>query len=255
MTDLFLWVDSEDSTGAWDTIGSPPYLGAQDQPSNYIEDNDRNNDSGVFSFPASGKTSETINSVTLYMYAFAVAAADFEAILGVTPTGLNPPTSWGWVNIDVSSILTTWAQIDAATVFFDRSNTTNLAGVDACYLLVDYSAGATQVNKDLAAQWDIRELVNKDLAGQFDILNLVNKDLQGKWDIFDSVNKDLQADWDIRELVNKDLEGVWDMSGAVSKDLQADWDILNSVNKDLAAGISGNLRLKTSKQYGIWREP
>jgi hypothetical protein len=116
----------------------------------------------------------------------------------------------------------------------DTYDFADLASSDWALLLValEETGGTTPVNKDLAAQWDIAELVNKDLAGQFDILNLVNKDLQGKWDIFDSVNKDLQADWDIRELVNKDLQGVWDMEGAVSKDLDARWDITELVYKD-----------------------
>jgi hypothetical protein len=232
MTDLYLWVDNEDSTGAWNTYGSAPYLDAQDS-TNYIDDSDRNNDSGVYSFQASGKTTETINSVTLYMYAWAGQTADFEAILGATATGLNPPTSPGWVSIDVSSILTTWTEIDAATVYFDRSNNTRTGGVDGCYLLVDYTEAATQVNKDLQVVYDIDNLVNKDIQAVWDLDNLVNKDLQMVYDLFSLVNKDIQVVYDIDILVNKDLQMLWDMSGAVYKDLQVVWDLLNLVNKDL----------------------
>ncbi len=120
---------------------------------------------------------------------------------------------------------------------------------------VEYSAGATQINKDLEAQWnidvlankdlvvefDIFNLANKDLDAQFDILNLINKSIQADWSIFNLVNKDLQADWDIAKLVNKDLEAIWDIEGevgTVSKDLQAIWDITELVNKYLQADWS-----------------
>ena len=152
MAQLQLWVDNEDSTGAWTTVGSAPYLSAQDQPSNYIHSNSRNANSGVFSFPASGKSTETINSVTLYVYCVhGGATSDFEAYIGATATGLNPGASWGWVSIDVSSILTTWAQIDAATVYFDKPNTTNDPSVDACYLLVDYEPPGLQITPSPAS--------------------------------------------------------------------------------------------------------
>lgn len=114
---------------------------------------------------------------------------------------------------------------------------TQQGGSEACQIswaeLEVPDASLPPVNKDLAAQWDILNLVNKDLAAQYDLLNLVNKDLAAPFDIFNLVNKDLQSLWDIRELVNKDLQGVWDMEGAVSKDLAAQYDIQELVNKDL----------------------
>ena len=138
MATLELYVNNEDSTGAWTTVGSAPYLGIQDQPTNYIYSTTRNSNSGVYSFTNSGKTSETITSVYLYIYAYGVASSNFTTILNATNTGLGCPTSWGWVNVNVSSILTTWAEIDAVTMYFDRPNTTNNAGVDAAYLYVTY---------------------------------------------------------------------------------------------------------------------
>ena len=89
MATIQLWVDNEDSAGAWDTTGSPPYLGAQDQPTNFIGDNDRNNDSGVYSFQSSADLG-TITRVDLYIYANAVAYDDFEVLLNSTQTGLYP---------------------------------------------------------------------------------------------------------------------------------------------------------------------
>lgn len=137
-----LYVNSFDqSADGWDKTGASPYLGVQDQPTNYVSDNDRNNNCGYFGFATSSETG-TINSVTLYMYAYGVAAADFEALINDTSTGLNPPTSWGWVNVDVSSLLTTWGAINAATLLLDRSNTTNDAGCDCAYLEIDYDPPA-----------------------------------------------------------------------------------------------------------------
>jgi hypothetical protein len=139
------WVDNEDSTGAWSTVGSAPYLSSQDQPNNYIYSTSRNALSGVFSFqPASDLG--TINWVRLYIYAYGVATSNFEAILSSSATGLGPPAgSWQWVYVDVSSILTSWSAVNTATVYFDRPNTTDGAGVDACYILVDYSPSAVNV--------------------------------------------------------------------------------------------------------------
>ena len=146
MTQLSLWVDNEDSTGAWTTTGTAPYIDAQDQPTNYIHDTGRNNVSGTYSFETTTETG-TINFVRLYIYAYGVTTSDFEAYLGASATGLGPPTSWGWVYVDVSSILDTWTAINAATVHFDRPNTPNDAGVDACYILVDYTeSGGGDVN-------------------------------------------------------------------------------------------------------------
>jgi len=149
MADLQLWVASEQSTGAWNTTGSTPYLDAQDQPTNYIYSTGRNADSGVYLFDTTSETG-TITSVTLYIYAYGVASSNFTSILSGSDTGLGPPASWGWVNVDVSSILTTWAQINAATIYFDRPNTTNDAGVDAAYLYVVYQ-GATPQSGSITA--------------------------------------------------------------------------------------------------------
>lgn len=143
MAQVQLWVDNEDSTGAWSTVGTTPYIDTQNEPTAYIYSTGRNSLSGVFSFQTTG-VGGTINWVRLYIYAYGVATSDFEAYLGATATGLGPPAgSWQWVYVDVSSILTSWSAINSATTYFDRPNTQNDAGVDACYILVDYT-GAPQ---------------------------------------------------------------------------------------------------------------
>ena len=75
------------------------------------------------------------------MYGDCVNASDYEALLNGTPTGLNPPTSPGWVSANVTSILSSWSLINSALLYLDRSNTRNLAWCDAAYLLVDYTEG------------------------------------------------------------------------------------------------------------------
>jgi len=140
---LSLYVDSVDVT-AWTTVGTSPYLDAQDQPTNYIYSAGRNTNSGNYGFTDTAETG-TINSVYLYIYAYGVSSADFTTFLSGTDTSLGPPTSWGWVNVDVSAILTSWTTINAATVMFDRINTVNETGVDAAYLYVDYTPVSNQV--------------------------------------------------------------------------------------------------------------
>lgn len=144
MAQISLYIGSGGPEVDWTGVGSTPYLDAQDQPTNYIHSSSRNKNSQSYSFDNLPANAVSINSVTLYIYAYGGATNDFEAILGASDaTGLGPPTSWGWVNTSVTSILSSVALVNAATVFFDRRNTTNEAGVDAAYLLVDYEESTT----------------------------------------------------------------------------------------------------------------
>jgi hypothetical protein len=147
MATLDLYVDNEDSTGAWQTVGSPPYISSQNEPTDYIWDDDRNNVSGVYSFETTAQTG-TINSVYLHLYVYGVAASDFNAFVSGQDAGNAAVAgAWQWrTAIDVSSILTSWAQINAATVYFDRPNTTNAAGVDCAFLRVDYSEADIEID-------------------------------------------------------------------------------------------------------------
>lgn len=140
-----LYVNSTDGLGAWDVTGSSPYLDAQDQPTNYIGDNDRNNNSGVFGFDDSADLG-TITGVDLYIYADATNAADFTPIINATDTSIDPPTSYGWVSGDISGIVGTWAAINSATMYLDRPNTTNQADCDAAYIKVTYTPSTGRRN-------------------------------------------------------------------------------------------------------------
>src|SRR3972149_11387784 len=137
MAQALLYVNSY-TAGAWTVTGVSPYLDTQNQPTSYTYSTSRNVDSGVFGFEDSADLG-TITSVTLYIYAVGVASTNFTTFVNSTDTGLGPPASWGWVNVDVSSILTTWTAVNAATCYFDRPNTTNSASVDCAYLLVEYT--------------------------------------------------------------------------------------------------------------------
>ena len=146
MTIETLWVNGlgpEES--GWSTVGSTPYLDSQDQPSNYIYSTARNRNHGNFTFTDSSIGTGTINSVNLYVYCQSVSSGDFATYLNGSNTGLTPPSSWGWTNVDVSSILTSWSIIDSAYILFDRINTRNRSDVDGAYLYVDYveSSGPT----------------------------------------------------------------------------------------------------------------
>ncbi len=152
-----LWVNAFDATSdSWTDVGSSPYLSVQDQPTNYIYTISRNVNSGYYTFQTHAG-SETINSVYLYIYAYGASSADFTSEINDTDTGLGPPTSWGWVSVDVSTILTTWNLINTATLLFDRPNTTNSAGVDAAYLYIDYTPVANQ-----APTWTVDAAENPD---------------------------------------------------------------------------------------------
>ena len=160
MATLQLWVDNEDSSGSWTTAGTTPYLDAQDQPTNYIYSTARNQNSGVYSFESTAQAG-TITSVYLYIYAYGVSGSDFTTYVNATNTGLGPPAAWGWVNVDVSAVLTSWDAINAATIYFDRPNTENDAGVDAAYLYVTYEgSSASDMRGAIAAAQPGKELLD-----------------------------------------------------------------------------------------------
>ena len=146
MTTETLWINSlgTEETG-WSTVGSTPYLDSQDQPSNYIYSAERNRNHGNFTFTNSSVGTGTINSVHLYVYCQSVGSDDFNIYLNGNSLGPSIPSSWGWINVNVSSILTSWSLIDSAYILFDRKNTRNRSDVDAAYLYIDYveSSGPT----------------------------------------------------------------------------------------------------------------
>ena len=139
MATLELWVNEVVSSSVkWTEVGAVPQLDTQNQPTQYIYTTGRRDTSDVYGFTDSGHTTESITSVFLYVYSETVATSDFTTTINATNTGLTPATTWGWTNVDVSSILTTWAGIDAATLVFQHANTTNLSNIDAAYLYVTY---------------------------------------------------------------------------------------------------------------------
>jgi len=144
MTLLQLWVNGLGTENPdWTRVGTPPHLNAQDQPTNYIYDTNRNKNCGNFTFQDTPELG-TINSVTLYIFCKSVASNDFDVYLSsdnlsFTALGLSIPSSWGWINKDVLTTLDTWAKINGATIYLDRRSTTNRSDVDAAYILIDYT--------------------------------------------------------------------------------------------------------------------
>lgn len=137
-----LYVDKITVTTGWTRVGTTPYLNTQNQPTSYIWSAARNANSDTFGFASSADLG-TITNVTLYIYAQGVASTNFDTYLDGVAVGLGPPASWSWVNHDVTSALPTWADVNAAVIYFDRPSTTQQSNVDAAYLRVTYSPSAS----------------------------------------------------------------------------------------------------------------
>ena len=93
MANTILYVNEVVSSGAWTDVGTPPYLNALDQPTNYTHSSSRNANSDVFGFTDSADLG-TITKVDLYIYAQQGGASnDFTTYVNSTDTGLGPPAS------------------------------------------------------------------------------------------------------------------------------------------------------------------
>jgi Fe-S-cluster containining protein len=134
----------------WSETGTTPFLDSQDYPDNYISTSSKQVEHGDFSFANTVIGAGTINSVHLYIYAYYSVArrlgcwiwddsASDWVDLGVTVSTQQ------WYNIDISSYITTWAEIDAFKLFVKSFNSTANAIVDAAYILVDYTATGVDV--------------------------------------------------------------------------------------------------------------
>jgi len=179
-----LWVDAWDqAANGWVETGSDPYLEAQDGTS-YIISSSRNRDEGNFSFDNFADAGETINSVHMYVYGYQGQAGDVDILrnAGTISTGLELPTTEGWVNVDLSGVYTTWALINAADVHFDRSNHSRESYVDAAYLLVDYDLGATPYQETLeelaAAGVNLTDTITKDILRTLEELGAAGLELE-----------------------------------------------------------------------------
>jgi len=159
-------------TEEWTTVGSTPYLDVQDQPSNYGYTSTNLAEWSEFSF-ADLSGSPTVNSVSIYVYcepnAEEIIVNVYDAgVPGYVAAGSFTDSGWGWRSIDISTTLTTDAEVDAAKVYFEAKKVgakfDNPANVDCAYLYVDYSAGAQSYEFQLNQSYSLAESSSKALG-------------------------------------------------------------------------------------------
>ena len=144
---------------AWTAVGNSPYL--HDTDADYIDRLTSKTavyDEGAWFFPNSAG-SNTINSVKLRFETHRnKLTADDDGVVVYVYDGTSwinagsipvTGTSYAWEEIDVSSILNSWAKINGAEVYLETTkamSVTDVVYVRRCTRKVDYSAGVTYIN-------------------------------------------------------------------------------------------------------------
>lgn len=160
---LWLYVNTLDfSMEDWNEYGFPyeEVLNAIDyyEPVNfgYIATSSKDYFEGDFFFNDSGKTTETIISVTVQLYARNPDSDSLEvymwngsSYLLLGSQGLTP--SWGWVNYTATTVLDTWTKIDGAKIYIKSLTNGGPYEVDCARLQVEYDS--TNYEADLEVQW------------------------------------------------------------------------------------------------------
>jgi len=150
---LYVMGDDEAKTD-WTRVGTNPYLDAIDYDVNYVSINTNKIKSvGDFDFDDSQKSTETINSVTLQLYAESDAVGNnltVELFVYVSESdqfweslgSQEIPTSVDWMSWDVTSWLDNWLKIDRAKISIHSdppSGSPSFCFVDFARLQVDYT--------------------------------------------------------------------------------------------------------------------
>lgn len=138
--------DNEVMTG-WKRTGVNPYLDAVDYNASFLSVKGPNRAAGEFNFTDSGKTWETIQNVTVQLYAkLSLPGDDIEVFIWNgsqwTSLGIQQISpSWTWSNWTATSQLNSWTKIDNARMYFVsiRRPGVNEFFVDCARILVDYS--------------------------------------------------------------------------------------------------------------------
>ncbi|UCH31235.1 MAG: hypothetical protein JSV05_06970 [Candidatus Bathyarchaeota archaeon] len=155
---LGLYVDTDDGIRAdWTRIGTNPHLDAIDYNINYIYTSGNNELAGNFGFADSGKSTETINTVTIQLYARQTEFNnDLEAFVWNGSIWLSLgtqsiPTSWTWVSWAATSSLDTWSKIDGAEIYLQSQTAAGVYEVDCARLQINYTNDNFEL--DLEVQW------------------------------------------------------------------------------------------------------
>jgi len=153
---LYVNADDENKT-EWSRAGTNPYLDAIDYNASYVYVSGNNKVVGDFGFTDSGKSTETISSVTVQLYAKqSLVGNNLEVFvwnssvwtsLGVQGT----PSSWDWMNWTATAILNTWTKIDGAKIYIRSRAPSVTFEVDCARLQVDYTPPNYEL--DLEVQW------------------------------------------------------------------------------------------------------
>lgn len=162
MTILYLYVDSNDgSLTGWTAVGSSPYLGVIDYPTNIISALNDCRERGIFGY-ADSLDLGTINTVKAQFYVRAALAmadegveAAFKNNASWTPYQFDQPTtSWSWREIDITSLAAlspwTWAKINACVMkvhLSDPSAEKRTIIIDCARLAIDYTPAAAGIPK------------------------------------------------------------------------------------------------------------
>jgi len=154
----WLYVNADDETRTdWTRNGTNPYLNAIDYPTNFVNVFGNNKVVGDFNFADSGKYTETINSVTVQLYAQQSSTSkDLEVFVwnGSSWTSLGiqtTPTSWGWMSWTATTVLDTWTKIDGARIYVQTKSAAGTYEVDCARLQIDYNSPNHEL--DLEVQW------------------------------------------------------------------------------------------------------
>jgi len=155
---LWLYVNADDETRTgWTRVGTNPYLNATDYPTNFVNVTGMNLQVGDFNFTDSGKSTETINSVEVQLYAQqSLASKNIEIFVwdGSSWTSLGIQaisTSWDWHNFTATTELDTWTKIDGAKMYIQSKAAAGIYEVDCARLQVDYTRQNYEL--DLEVQW------------------------------------------------------------------------------------------------------
>jgi hypothetical protein len=153
-------VNAFDSTyNDWTGVGSTPYLGAQDQPSNYIYTSSNNADEGWFDFPSTTLTGSLSINITIYCNNNDGAGND-GADVWVDYTGTGAGTNVGRVaqhtswQYDAISLGThTVSEVNNLRVRFEyhRSGPSDDVRID--HVMIGIRTGSTNYELDLEAHF------------------------------------------------------------------------------------------------------
>ncbi len=142
---MCLYVDAYDGNKtAWTRVGISPYLDAIDYDANFVNASGSGSLVGNFGFADSGKSAVAINSVTVQAYARQSLGKDLRVLVwngsAWTSLGERPlSNTWRWENYTATSILDTWAKIDAAEIYLESRSPAGVYAVDCATLHVNFT--------------------------------------------------------------------------------------------------------------------